>query len=95
MLWQCLRDRRLDGMKFRRQHALANTTYVADFFCYSANLVIELDGRIHDSQAESDAKRQQAIESLGYRVLRFKNDQIESDLESVLKHILMLASGEG
>lgn len=90
-LWQCLRDRRLNDLKFRRQHPIAKTTYIADFFCYQAKLVIELDGGIHDTQQEQDARRQQEIEALGYRVLRFRNERIESDLETVLVEILEAA----
>ncbi|MBZ0283625.1 MAG: DUF559 domain-containing protein [Anaerolineae bacterium] len=86
-LGECLRDRRLNDIKFRRQHPIADTTFIADFFCYESNLVIEVDGRIHDDQQESDAARQQEIESLGYRVLRFRNEQIFNDLETVLASI--------
>jgi very-short-patch-repair endonuclease len=88
ILWECLRDRRLAGLKFRRQHAIANTTYVADFFCYEARLVIELDGLIHDLQVDEDIKRQQEIEALEYRVIRFKNNQISTNLEGTLMDIL-------
>ncbi len=86
-LWECLRDRQLEGIKFRRQHPIANTIFITDFFCYESNLVIEVDGSIHDDQQEADAARQQEIESLGYRVLRFRNEQIFNDLETVLASI--------
>jgi very-short-patch-repair endonuclease len=84
ILWQALRNRRLNNLKFRRQYPLANTAFVADFFCYEAQLVIELDGSIHAFQTEDDALRQAAIESVGYTVTRFTNEQVRNELESVL-----------
>ena len=47
IVWECLRNRRLNGLKFRRQHPIAGANYVADFFNYESHLVIELDGDIH------------------------------------------------
>ena len=91
ILWEALRDRRLDGLKFRRQHAIANTAYVADFLCYEARLVIELDGGIHQHHREEDAIRQQNIEAEGYTVIRFTNEQVYTDPESVLTAILSTA----
>jgi hypothetical protein len=81
-------------MKFRRQHPIENTAYVVDFLCYEARLVIELDGGIHAAQAEMDALRQEAIEAQGYRVLRFSNERIQSDLETVLTEILRTLNPE-
>jgi very-short-patch-repair endonuclease/shikimate 5-dehydrogenase len=92
ILWEALSDRRLGGLKFRRQHAVGNTAYVADFLCYEAKLVIELDGGIHNSQREADAVRQSNIEAEGYKVIRFTNEQVYSDLENVLVQILQAAS---
>jgi very-short-patch-repair endonuclease len=91
ILWEALRDRRLDGLKFRRQHAIANTAYVADFLCYEARLIVEIDGGIHETQREDDAIRQQNIEAEGFTVIRFTNDQIYQDFESVLTEILTTA----
>ncbi|MBI1258334.1 MAG: DUF559 domain-containing protein [Chloroflexi bacterium] len=88
ILWECLRNRRLSGLKFRRQHPIAETTYVADFFSYEHHLVIELDGSIHDLQQAADVERQYDIEALGYSVIRFRNEQIFSDLEDTLIAIL-------
>jgi very-short-patch-repair endonuclease len=84
ILWQALRNRRLNNLKFRRQHPIANSAFVADFFCYDAQLVIEVDGGIHQTQLEDDALRQAAIESEGYTVIRFTNEQIRNELEAVL-----------
>ena len=92
VLWDALRDRQLGGLKFRRQHPIANTAYVADFLCYIPRIVIEIDGGIHETQAEADAVRQANIETEGYTVIRFTNEQVYSDLERVLVQILQTAS---
>lgn len=91
ILWEALRSRRLDGLKFRRQNSIENTAYVVDFVCYHARLVIELDGGVHQTQVEDDAIRQANIEAQGYRVLRFTNDQIDNDLENTLIKIISAA----
>ena len=87
LLWERLRDRQLGGAKFRRQYAVANTPYVVDFFCYTANLIIEIDGPIHDNQKDADILRQSEIEALGYQVLRFSNEQVMNAMEQVLAAI--------
>lgn len=83
-LWQYLRASRLDGLRFRRQHPIDR--YFADFACVSLKLAIELDGRVHDEddQQLDDYHRQQAIETLGWSVLRFTNDQVTGSLPAVL-----------
>jgi very-short-patch-repair endonuclease len=91
ILWLALRNRRLNNLKFRRQHPIANTAFVADFLCYEARLIVELDGGIHKNQQEADANRQSAIESEEYVVIRFTNEQIKHDLESTLAHIAEIA----
>jgi len=88
ILWEALRKNRLGGLGFRRQHPVANTSYVVDFFCYSEKLIVELDGKIHQFQQKQDAQRQTELEALGYRVLRFSNESIINDLENVLVEIL-------
>ncbi len=88
MLWLCLRNRQLHGMKFRRQHAIGR--YIADFYSHDNGLIIEIDGGIHalPDKAEMDAVRRSILESGGYRILRFTSDQVESKLETVLQLIL-------
>jgi uroporphyrinogen-III synthase len=93
LLWERIRDRRLEGIKFRRQYAIPNTSYVADFFCHECGLVIELDGPIHEGQKQSDILRQEHIESLGYHVSRFSNELVFNDLKSVLAAILLAHRG--
>jgi very-short-patch-repair endonuclease/formylglycine-generating enzyme required for sulfatase activity len=92
LLWECLRDRRLAGLKFRRQHPVANTTYVVDFFCHEYKLAIELDGGIHADQQREDQWRQQALEDAGIRVIRFSNEAVFDNLEQVIIDIQRAAA---
>jgi thiazole synthase len=86
LLWQCLRNKAL-GVKFRRQHPIE--PYIADFFCASANLVIELDGSQHGEKAAMlyDEKRTRFFEKQGCKVLRFWNNEILQNTQSVLESI--------
>ncbi len=76
MLWRDLRSRRCAGLKFRRQVPIGN--YAADFLCFEARLIVELDGRPHDraDRAEHDRRRDAWLEGEGFRVLRFPNDLV-------------------
>jgi len=94
VLWEALRGRRLDGIKFRRQHPIENTAYVVDFLCYESRLVVEIDGGIHDTQVQDDAIRQANIEAQGYRVIRFRNKAVQADLPGVLAAIRGAVRGE-
>ena len=85
ILWQAIRDRRLDGRKFRRQQPIG--PFVVDFFCPSENLVVEVDGGIHQTQQEADAQRQSLIESAGYRFVRLSAELVETNLDSALRQI--------
>ena len=87
-LWEALRKRRLDNIKFRRQHPVAKTAFVVDFFTYENNIIVELDGSIHNQQQQEDKLRQQALEERGYTVIRFSNDEIFNNLKTVLATIL-------
>ena len=82
-MWSILRAHRMAGFKFRRQHALG--TYIADFVCLPARLVIEVDGDTHgDDQSEAlDAKRTADIEAMGYRVIRFWNHDVLTATDEV------------
>ena len=90
-LWQRLRNRQLNGAKFRRQHPIGS--YIADFFCLDARLIVELDGSQHGEEYERqpDERRTEYLESQGYRVLRFWNeevlDNIDGVLETIVKHL--------
>ncbi|MCZ7541581.1 MAG: DUF559 domain-containing protein [Anaerolineae bacterium] len=86
ILWAHVRNRQVKGLKFRRQHAIER--FVVDFYCAEAGLVIEIDGPIHDYTPEEDAIRQQYLESLGLRVVRFTNDRVHNNIETVLQELL-------
>ena len=84
-LWQQLRDRRCEGIKFRRQVPIANS--VADFACVSLALTIELDGKHHAENVAADRMRREVIESHGYLELRFTNDEVNERLTWVMTEI--------
>ena len=84
-LWEEVRGRRLDGMKFRRQHPIG--AFVVDFCCTDRRLAIELDGGIHAEQQDQDAERDAILALAGYRLIRFPNQLIREDLPGVLSAI--------
>ena len=84
-LWQRLRNHQLRGLKFRRQHSIDR--FIVDFYCSELRLVIEVDGPVHQYTPEEDAVRQAFLESAGMRVLRFTNEQVETNVESVLAEV--------
>jgi very-short-patch-repair endonuclease len=84
-LWEALRRKKLHGFHFRRQHPVGR--FIADFYCSACKLVIEIDGEIHNEQSEYDAARTEEMESYGYQVIRFQNQQVFDDLDSVLEAI--------
>lgn len=90
ILWQILRRKSLDGLKFRRQHPFWR--YIADFYSDELKLVIELDWKIHDTQKEYDKIRDDIISSYWVTILRIKNETIEKDLFSVIQKILSFPS---
>jgi very-short-patch-repair endonuclease len=85
-LWYHLRNRRLQGWKFRRQHEIDR--YVVDFVCPDTALVVELDGSQHLEQVGYDARRTARLEAHGYRVLRFWDNDVLTNIEGVLEVIL-------
>jgi len=85
ILWSHLRNRQLGGLKFRRQHPIG--PFIADFYCAEKRLIVEVDGDIHNLQMEQDQARTSQFESYGYYVIRFRNEQVEQELESVLEAI--------
>lgn len=86
ILWGNLREHFPD-LKFRRQHPIS--IYIADFYCHSKKLVIELDGSIHNlpEVKSNDEVRQQYLESLGISVLRFTNNDVSNNIEATLQRI--------
>ena len=85
LLWERLRGSRFDGAKFRRQ--VPFDRFVVDFYCHAAKLVVEIDGKQHEWHAEYDAGRTDVLERLGVHVLRFPNEDVCNDLDSVLARI--------
>ena len=79
--WHLLRDRRISGVKFRRQHPIG--PYFADFACISRKLVIEIDGDHHAFQVAADARRTAAMEREGWRVLRFWANEAVQNPEGI------------
>ena len=84
-LWHRLRNRQLDGYKFRRQVPLGR--YIADFVCLQARLVVEVDGGQHGWRAEADEARTSWLETNGFHVLRFWNNEVCDNLAGVLDTI--------
>lgn len=87
ILWSSLRNRRLNGMKFRRQYLIGK--YVADFICLEKKLIVELDGWQHGvgEGLKHDEERTRFLVSEGYEVLRFWNNDVNDNLEGVLLRI--------
>ncbi|MBI9064006.1 MAG: DUF559 domain-containing protein [Marinilabiliaceae bacterium] len=85
LLWVRLRNRKLCGLKFRRQHPIY--FFIADFYCHEKKLVIEVDGEIHKFRRTYDEARTAELERLGIKVIRFTNDQVVNNMKEVLKHI--------
>jgi len=85
VLWKYLRDRRFFNKKFRRQHVFRG--FILDFYCPEGKLAIELDGPIHLKQKDYDLLRQNCIEELGIRILRFKNSDLKNNLKNALQTI--------
>lgn len=81
LLWSVLRSRQLGGLKFRRQHPIG--PYFADFACLDRHAVVELDGEYHDYQYEMDRRRQAYMESMGWQVIRFANEEVLADVDAV------------
>src|SRR3990167_4035724 len=87
-MWYYLRNRRLGGYKFVREHVIGN--YIADFVCREKKLVIEIDGGQHIDAVEYDAFRTKDLEGRGYRVLRIWNHEIFKNIQGVMDSILNL-----
>jgi very-short-patch-repair endonuclease len=85
LLWHQLRRKRVGGLRFRRQFPLG--PYVVDFVCLAAKLVVEVDGPTHALAERRDERRTRWLESRGFRVIRFKNEDVTCDLESTVRAI--------
>jgi len=89
VLWHLLRNRKLVGFKFRRQHPVS-PMYILDFYCAKIKLAVELDGAHHVEKAQQDydIERTNVLKHLGIRVIRFTNEDVLNNIEQVLKQIL-------
>ncbi len=87
VLWDRLRNRRLKGYKFRRQHPIGN--FIADFFCLECNLIVEVDGEYHneESQSQYDEGRTFELNEFSVKVVRFTNKEVIDKIDFVLKEI--------
>ena len=87
-LWAYLKNSKLGGVKFRRQHSIGN--YIVDFYCPSQRIAIELDGDIHkyDNVNSRDRNKQVYLDTLGIKLLRFENQLVFTNLENVLQEIV-------
>jgi len=90
LLWQALRNKKLGGLKFRRQVPLNG--YILDFVCFEARLIVEVDGGQH-SGAIRDAVRDRHFEARSFKTLRFWNDEVEKNLGGICLTILHEAKG--
>ncbi|MGE4251802.1 MAG: endonuclease domain-containing protein [Parvibaculaceae bacterium] len=87
-LWWHLRNRQLEGWKFRRQFPIGG--YIVDFACIDAKLIVELDGGQHSEQGYHDEQRTRALERAGFVVLRFWNSDVLANSEGVIEEILRM-----
>jgi len=88
VLWELLRSRRCGGLKFRRQHPVKE--FILDFYCHEYLLGIEVDGAVHENDLakEYDLNRTAELESFGITILRFKNEEVLTNLSKVKGEIL-------
>ena len=84
ILWEYLRKEQL-GVKFRRQHSIEK--YIADFVCLEKQLIIELDGEVHNQQVDYDVIRTKHLQELGFKVIRFQNEEVFESIEKILSKI--------
>ena len=87
-LWNILRNRQVLGYKFKRQYPIGN--YIVDFVCREEKLVIEIDGGQHniDKNVLYDQERTLYLQNIGFKVLRFWNDEVDNNIEGVYQKII-------
>ena len=92
VIWNLVRNRRLGGFRFLRQHPIDR--YFADFVCESARVIVELDGPVHEGREDYDDRWTEVLELFGYFVLRFRNERVLADPGGTADEILaVLRSG--
>ena len=85
-LWKHSKANRLNGLHFRRQQIVHG--YFADFYCHQQELIVEVDGGVHETQKENDAEREEYLKALGFRIVRFTNEEVTNHLNGVLQKIV-------
>lgn len=87
ILWEKLRNRGLDGYKFKRQHGFGS--YIVDFYCYSSRLIVEIDGTTHDKKEQKvmDFIREEVLIDSGFKIIRFTNEEVINKIDFVLNKI--------
>jgi very-short-patch-repair endonuclease len=93
VFWEQVRGRRFLGMKFTRQFPTPvfvdgqKRFFIADFYCFEERLMVEIDGSIHQTQQDYDQLRTEILNVLGFKILRYTNEEILSDIKSVMKSL--------
>ena len=96
IFWSRVRNKQFQGLKFYRQHPLffdllgKETFYIADFYCHTKHLIVELDGSIHNKQKEEDKLRDKVVEYLGIKVVRITNKKVLENIDEVMKRISVI-----
>ena len=85
-LWKHLKANRLNDLHFRRQQIVHG--YFVDFYCHQHELIVEVDGGVHEFQHEYDAEREENLKALGFRIVRFTNEEVANNLNGVLQKIV-------
>ncbi|MES2285013.1 MAG: endonuclease domain-containing protein [Bacteroidota bacterium] len=88
IVWEVIRNRKIENCKFRRLHPIDK--FVADFYCHEKKLIVEVDGGYHNKkeQIELDEARTQVVNEYGIKVIRFTNDEVLNDIQSVIEKIV-------
>jgi len=99
LLWANLRNRKLKGLKFLRQHPIVYDTinnkpkfFIPDFYCAEKKLIIEIDGKIHEFQKDYDERREEILTNIGLKIIRFKNEEFKN-ISAVLRKIREFVEG--
>ena len=85
MLWEKLKEKKINGFRFRRQHPI--DIFIVDFYFHEVKLVVEVDGEIHLTRTDYDIGRTAEMEKYGIKVIRFDNAEVENKIEDVIKRI--------
>ena len=100
IFWDAVRNRRFMGLKFYRQYPIffdisgQETFFIADFFCFERQSVVEIDGKIHDYRKDHDEIRTYIINMKGIAVIRFRNEEIENNINGVLVRLRKIFEGK-